>query len=396
MKGACGFPAMGNLATTCDARGGKTLHDLYDVGEKLGSGNFGEVRKCRPHNSDDDLAVKIIDRSSAAVKKVEVHQRARVELDILTAVHHPNVIEVREVFEDDRFLYVVMECAQGGELFQAVADKHADVVETDLAPVGLQLLEALEYLHSNHIVHRDVKAQNVLLTQRPRPGRALLDANVKLIDFGLATKLPAECFASDQAKLDLVCGSPAMFAPEIWAVREDAPSRWPLLWGHGYGPKVDVWAVGVVLYMALLGTLPFPGRDPMRLASKVCDPKLQPAFEGRRGHRTSSNCRKFLASLLEKDQCQRPSAAAACQSRWLRGRSRGLLHAIPEEVRAGALEESLFALGLQLPEEGGFGDGELELAMAEAKAERGTDESDSELSESSSDEDDGSNWFWRC
>mmetsp|Transcript_178527 Transcript_178527/g.566513 ORF Transcript_178527/g.566513 Transcript_178527/m.566513 type:complete len:437 (-) Transcript_178527:223-1533(-) len=348
-----------------DDEGGKSIWDTYEVGEKLGSGNFGEVRACRRRKvardgADDSLAVKIVDRQSKQVQAAEAFHAARMELDIMTGLSHPNVVELKEIFEDNRFLYVVMELVPGGELFKVISDRRAVVWEEDIASIGLQILEALEYLHGIGIVHRDIKAQNLLLTEAPQvPGRALQKAEVKLIDFGLATRLRQECLTTQETQLNVVCGTPAMCAPEIWAAQSTAPSAWKQQWGCMYGPKVDIFALGVVLYTALLGKLPFMERQAARLAAKVCDPDEKPAFESKSGHRVSSGCQKFLGSLLEKDQTKRPSAAAARQDGWLGGRgskkarTRGLtLAPIPIDVREAAAVEVEAALLLRFEEDG--------------------------------------------
>lgn len=342
-------------ADPSEERGGKGLYDLYDVGEKLGSGNFGEVRACRPRNTKDDLAVKIVDRQSAAVMAAEVYRTVQEELDIMGLVHHPNVVELREIFDDNRFLYVVMERMLGGELFVVMKDRRAEVVEDDLARVGMQLLDALAYLHSQYIVHRDIKAQNILLTEPlDGPGRVLQRAGVKLIDFGLAARAPPECIGVGEGRLDLVCGTPAMYAPEIWAQQDSAPTYWKRLWGSSYGSKVDVWAVGVVLYMALCGRLPFREKQASRLAFKVCDPDevVSSSDPQRWGRNTSQGCRACLASLLTKDQNKRPTATVACKSEWLQARSRRRTRAlrfVPQEVREAAFEEASTVLDLQKP-----------------------------------------------
>eukprot|EP00434_Breviolum_minutum_P013311 symbB.v1.2.011729.t1/scaffold699.1/size171451/6 len=135
--------------------------------------------------------------------------------------------EDRLICEDKRFLYVVMERVKGGELFEALKSELAVIIEQDVARVGLQLMKALDYIHGCNIVHRDIKAQNILLSEPPiLPGRALLNADIKLIDFGLSAKLPRECWRQQDRAFDTICGTPACCAPEIWATQEKAIPLW--------------------------------------------------------------------------------------------------------------------------------------------------------------------------
>lgn len=346
-----------------------SMYDLYEVGEKIGHGTFGAVHACwRKEGADneqrEELAVKIVDMKSGAAVAAEAYQSAKDELVILRRIKHPNVVQVRGIFEEKNFLYVVMERLLGGELFQVFCDKNAVVMESDIARVGHQMLRALHYLHGKGIVHRDVKPQNVLLTSPPpEHGRTLEAADVKLIDFGLAHKAEIGCICGGEPHLNLVCGTPAMCAPEIWAVQNTERAKaWKRLYGDSYGPKVDVWATGVVLYMALLGRHPFAEKEVWKIMAKICNPKELPSFAARNSHyQVTVGCRRFLESLLEKSQRLRPTASAAMKDSWLTssfGRrsnsrtTRGLsVTPIPLEVRQEALEEARAAAAAGWPRE---------------------------------------------
>eukprot|EP00437_Effrenium_voratum_P028281 CAMPEP_0181411024 /NCGR_PEP_ID=MMETSP1110-20121109/7651_1 /TAXON_ID=174948 /ORGANISM="Symbiodinium sp., Strain CCMP421" /LENGTH=381 /DNA_ID=CAMNT_0023533609 /DNA_START=70 /DNA_END=1212 /DNA_ORIENTATION=+ len=335
----------------------KSIFDCFDLGDLIGSGNFGQVLLCtrRDEPSQGIYAVKVVDMESSQAKAMEVYKAARDELHIMKGLDHPNIVKLIQVFQDKRFLYVVMERVKGGELFEALKSEHALIIEQDVARVGLQLMQALDYIHGCSIVHRDIKAQNILLTEPPiLPGRALQHADIKLIDFGLSAKLPRECWRSHERAFDTICGTPACCAPEIWATQEKAMPLWRKRWGFRYGLKVDIYAAGVVLYMALLGKLPFSASDTRKLANLVCSPNEFPSFESKQpGFQVSKSCRECLSMMMEKDPGRRCSAYQAMRHCWLQGTApikRALPKPIPQEVRLSAAMQAQVCQAQQLPE----------------------------------------------
>jgi len=325
---------MGSAATRpcIPTTAGKFL-DEYDVGEMLGSGVFGQVRVCWPRTSDVDencFAVKVVDTCSEVFEASGTYIAARDEADNLQAVRHPHIVELSKVFEEGRWLFLVMRRINGGELFQAISDPDINVSEADLATVSRQLLQAIDYLHRGMIVHRDVKAENILLSEHPRKSGTWA---IKLIDFGLSTRLDKSpcCLFGEKESLQLVCGTAYYCSPEVWAGQ--------------YGAKVDVWAAGVVLYLALMGCYPFYDADQNALETKICDKKVFPKFlsacEDSVSYKASPGAEKALTSLLLKDPDTRPSAAAALDIRWLQ--SPGSAGSIWEKTKVGATGELALA-----------------------------------------------------
>lgn len=312
---------------------------------------------------------------------------------------HPNIVKLIQVFQDKRFLYVIMERIKGGELFEALKSELAVITEQDMSRVSLQLLKALEYLHSCRVVHRDIKAQNILLTEPPLlPGRALCKADIKVIDFGLSARLPQECcWRQNDRSFDIVCGTPACCAPEIWATQEGALPIWKKRFGFRYGAKVDIYAAGVVIYMALLGQLPYYAETSLKLARLVCSKDSYPSFESKDGsHQVSSRCREFLSRLLEKDPNSRCTAAQAARHPWLSGRAkRSIPQPIPLQVRSSAAAEAKASLEQCLPEcEHNISPKEKsERVLALAQAQRDWAQGLEVSSESESDESTGT---WPC
>lgn len=327
------------------ASGHNDVFSKYDIGEKLGNGAFGEVRMCTERSTGETCAVKIVDTASEANEAAQAFMTARDEAETMRNLTHPCVIQMFDVFEGERFLFVVMEVVGGGELLEAVRDPDYHITETDMSMVGSQLLQALAYLHGNFIVHRDIKAENILLTEKPKKGSGL--KSIKVIDFGLAATIEGDCNSTDddEKQLDLVCGTPHYCAPEIWTVMSSAPSEWVSDYGSAYGPKVDIWAAGVVLYLALQGRYPFNGTSPPEIAVSACQPDIVPDFQPATddpGYELSGNCVSFLSILLEKCQDDRPRASDALKDAWLqpKSRTRAATKSLPLSVREAAYQEA--------------------------------------------------------
>lgn len=286
-----------------------SIFDVYAVGPLLGSGTFGQVRLCWPIDDPESrrYAVKTIDTKSEVFRQAGHFVSAQQEASILMAVRHPHIIELVDVFERGRWLFIVMECASGGEFFESFANSRLSVAESCVAAVSCQLLQALRHLHDRNIIHRDVKAENILLASNP----AETDSwHVKLVDFGLATRLePPQCgfglfsgLCQEMPLEEVICGTAYYCAPEVWA--------------NCYGPKVDVWAVGVVMYLAVLGTFPFYDKDVTALEALISNPDEEPRFRNAcakecPNYQVSTQAHDCVAALLVKDQEVRPDAAAA-------------------------------------------------------------------------------------
>lgn len=170
------------------------------------------------------LAAKLIDKKSFNDEKHMTMFRNEVEL--MSALSNPHVVQLLETFEDESYFYLVMEMVQGGELFDMVS-KIKKYTEKDAAKAFGQIVKAIQHLQDNKIVHRDLKPENLLLLA------ATADSDVKVADFGLATMV-----LDNQMLFDAV-GTPNYIAPEILLCLEEEP--------EGYGLEVDMWSAGVIL-----------------------------------------------------------------------------------------------------------------------------------------------------
>ncbi|XP_071229784.1 serine/threonine-protein kinase DCLK3-like, partial [Salvelinus alpinus] len=210
-----------------------TLSDIercYDIGRTVGEGNFAVVRECRRRDNGEGFAVKIVERS----KLIGREHMMQNELSILGSLSHPRVVPLFTHHHTHTHSYLVMEMVTGGDLFEAIAER-GKFPEEEAGQMVCDVSEALRYIHSKTIVHRDLKPENLLVEySNDRVSR------LKLGDFGLAMVVTEPIFT--------VCGTPTYVAPEI-------------LSETGYGLPVDLWALGVIVYILLCGFPPFRRRD---------------------------------------------------------------------------------------------------------------------------------------
>lgn len=205
----------------------------YDIKALIGRGNFSKVVRVEHKNTKQPYAIKMIDR-------LEGKEVFESEVAVLRRVKHTYIIQLIEVFESKDKVYMVMELATGGELFDRIIAK-GSFSERDATRVLKMVLEGVHYLHGLGITHRDLKPENLLYYH---PGH---DSKIMITDFGLsASRKGPEQF------MRTTCGTPEYIAPEIIA-------RKP------YNCQVDMWAIGVITYILLSGTMPFDDENKTRL-----------------------------------------------------------------------------------------------------------------------------------
>ncbi|KAF2141800.1 uncharacterized protein K452DRAFT_287758 [Aplosporella prunicola CBS 121167] len=215
-------------------RGDKSTHGFrhqYTIQEQLGKGHFASVYLCVEKSTGIRFACKKFEKRTGA------HERSRVEglqqeIAVLMGVSHPSLLCLKDTFDEADGVYLVLELAPEGELFNWIVMKQK-LSEAETRKVFVQLFQAVKYLHERNIVHRDIKPENILLTDK--------ELHVKLADFGLAKIIGEESFTTT------LCGTPSYVAPEIL---ESGNHR-------RYTRAVDVWSLGVVLYICLCGFPPF-------------------------------------------------------------------------------------------------------------------------------------------
>ena len=200
----------------------------YVLGQTLGEGAFAKVKVATQIHTKEKTAIKILDKIRLFEDESDI-SRVKKEIHILKQLRHKNIIQLFEVMESKKCLYIVMELCEGGELFDYIVKKK-QIPEYEACHLFQQIINGVEYLHEQNIIHRDLKPENLLLD---------INNNIKISDFGLST------FNERCSYLQTPCGTPSYAPPEM-------------LRGERYkGTSSDVWSCGIILYAMLCGSLPF-------------------------------------------------------------------------------------------------------------------------------------------
>ncbi|KAI3353648.1 hypothetical protein L3Q82_004828 [Scortum barcoo] len=321
----------------------------YRLLKTIGKGNFAKVKLARHILTGREVAIKIIDKTQlnptslqkdsvwATVQACEVSfvpslrppqsgaefqtgeqkgvvESSRVEagevgellreVRIMKTLNHPNIVQLFEVIQTEKTLYLIMEYASGGEVFDYLV-AHGRMKEKEARAKFRQIVSAVHYCHQKNIVHRDLKAENLLLDA---------DSNIKIADFGFSNEFSAG------NKLDTFCGSPPYAAPELFQ-------------GKKYdGPEVDIWSLGVILYTLVSGSLPFDGQNLKlkmdELRERVLRGKYRVPFY------MSTDCEGILRRFLVLNPAKRCSLEQIMKDKWINIGYDGLElkpHAEPEE-----------------------------------------------------------------
>ncbi|CAJ0576787.1 unnamed protein product, partial [Mesorhabditis spiculigera] len=211
----------------------------FELGQTIGTGTFGKVKVAVSTKTGMTVAVKII--SHSIIKRLDMAKKIRREIENMSRFSHPHIIQLYGVVSTPSDIFMVMEYASGGELFDYIT-KHGQLAPEEARRFFQQIIAGVNYCHKHLVVHRDLKPENLLLDQYN---------NVKIADFGLSNMM------HDGDFLRTSCGSPNYAAPEV-------------LCGNFYcGPEVDIWSCGVILYALLAGTLPFDDDSIHALFKKI-------------------------------------------------------------------------------------------------------------------------------
>ncbi|CAL8377488.1 unnamed protein product [Boreogadus saida] len=270
-KPSTGRPSMPRCRNSVAAPTDEQPHiGNYRLLKTIGKGNFAKVKLARHILTGKEVAVKIIDKTQLNSSSL---QKLFREVRIMKMLNHPNIVKLFEVIETEKTLYLVMEYASGGEVFDYLV-AHGRMKEKEARAKFRQIVSAVQYCHQKFIVHRDLKAENLLLDA---------DMNIKIADFGFSNEFTLG------NKLDTFCGSPPYAAPELFQ-------------GKKYdGPEVDVWSLGVILYTLVSGSLPFDGQNLKELRERVLRGKYRIPFY------MSTDCENLLKKFLILNPSKRGS-----------------------------------------------------------------------------------------
>jgi calcium-dependent protein kinase len=268
----------------------------------LGSGGFGEVWRCRAYGAASEHTDKAVKRIKTSCLSSAGRQQVFNEVKIQCRLDHPHIVALHGVFCDFKLkpsetISLVIELCPGGDLFERVAKIHAQtgkgVPEGDACAAFQHILRALEFLHEQRIVHRDVRCENVLLAQSDVP---LRETTFKICDFGIAAVVP------EDGMLRECVGLPASTAPEV-------------LSGEPYSTPADLWSAGVLLFGLLVATSPFASKSQRKVVDNVRHGKFSLQTDEWQG--ISDDAKQFVCRLLELSVEKRVSATSALRDPWI-------------------------------------------------------------------------------
>lgn len=268
-------------------KGNVGFHDQYTLHNKLGEGAFSIVHLAIKNDPiKTKVAVKIVDKTQLPP---EDEASLLQEVDILKSIDHPNIVRIYDFFPEKEKFYVVLEFAAGGELFDRIVEK-TYYNEKEARSLSTILLTTIKFCHDKSIVHRDLKPENLLLASKEE------DITIKIADFGFAVK------SKGPSSLTTQCGTPGYVAPEI-------------LLSKPYGKEVDMWSIGVIIFILLGGYPPFSDNNQSKLYKKIKTGQFE--FHPDYWSSISNEAKDLIKKLLTVDPEKRFTADQALSHPWI-------------------------------------------------------------------------------
>ena len=263
------------------------INDLYEIKGTLGKGKFGKVKLGVHKQSGKQVAIKIINKNF--LEGVDLEQ-IKSEIDILKIAKHPNIIKLYDVYENEKYIYIIMEYCLGGDLFSYIEKRNFKLSEERAAEIIHKLCTAVYFLHQYGIVHRDLKPENILMMDKTD------NADIRLVDFGLGKMLgPGE-------KCNDPFGTFSYVAPEVLEEKE-------------YDFKVDLFAIGIITYLLVAGFLPFDDENSEKEIARQTVYEPTP-FPKKIWNNISPEAKMFVDNLLSKDPDKRMNLGEVLQHKW--------------------------------------------------------------------------------
>ncbi|XP_054807966.1 calcium-dependent protein kinase 10-like [Prosopis cineraria] len=263
------------------------ISDKYILGRELGRGEFGITYLCTDRETKEALACKSISKRKLRTA-VDIEDVRREVAIMSTLPDHPNIVKLKATYEDNENVHLVMELCEGGELFDRIVAR-GHYSERAAATVARTIAEVVRMCHANGVMHRDLKPENFLFANKKE------NSVLKAIDFGLSVFFkPGERFSE-------IVGSPYYMAPEVLR--------------RNYGPEVDIWSAGVILYILLCGVPPFWAETEQGVALAILRCVID--FKREPWPQISDSAKSLVRQMLEPDPKKRLTAQQVLEHPWL-------------------------------------------------------------------------------
>ncbi|KAH9606868.1 hypothetical protein KSS87_019702 [Heliosperma pusillum] len=267
---------------------GDNIRQKYKFGKELGRGEFGVTYQCTEIKTGESYACKTISKSKLRTE-VDIEDVKREVAIMRHLPEHANIVAFKEAYEDKEAVYLVMELCEGGELFDRIVAK-GHYSERAAALVVRTILQVVKVCHEHGVIHRDLKPENFLYVNKSE------SAALKAIDFGLSI------FFEPGQRFSEIVGSPYYMAPEVLR--------------RNYGPEVDVWSAGVILYILLCGVPPFWAETEEAIAHAIVKGVID--FERDPWPRISTQAKDLVKCMLDQNPYHRLTVDEALEHPWLK------------------------------------------------------------------------------
>uniref|UniRef100_A0A5B7AXG8 non-specific serine/threonine protein kinase n=1 Tax=Davidia involucrata TaxID=16924 RepID=A0A5B7AXG8_DAVIN len=283
---------------------GRDILLRYDLGRELGRGEFGVTYLCTDEDTGEKFACKSISKKKLRTA-VDIED-VRREVEIMKHLpKHQNIVSLKDTYEDDSAVHIVMELCEGGELFDRIVAR-GHYTERAAAVVMRTIVEVVQMCHRHGVMHRDLKPENFLFANKKE------NAPLKAIDFGLSIFFkPGERFTE-------IVGSPYYMAPEVLK--------------RNYGQEVDVWSAGVILYILLCGVPPFWAETEQGVAQAIIRSVID--FKRDPWPKVSDNAKDLVKRMLDPDPNRRLTAQEVLEHPWIQNAKKAPNVPLGETVKA--------------------------------------------------------------